>query len=334
MEVLLRQNAELQARLDEAQQNAAHAAEKEDAESASGSSSSASAAASAAEVASLHSDLTTLKSQFDSTLELHKLRLRELESDSNAKITILQKFKHALSDKFQQLEAENEQLRARMIMFQSLNEAIDKKYLEPSTSKKKSSSSSTAATAALDRKELTLLQAFQEQQRRTAFLETQLQHSDDTLKLTKETYNQTNLVLEQELEGLEHENENLRELYQELKTQLQQALIRLSPRANDDTNAAKYLLGSITVDWARYENVKTRLSHYEQANGDLELDLNRLRLELQLKSDEIHALNKKLEHVMAESETIREELVRTGITLKTIVGENQEMKEYINGKKK
>src|SRR5205823_6643362 len=95
----------------------------------------------------------------------------------------------------------------------------------------------------LDRKELILLNSLHESQRRVNFLEKSLRQSEETIAELKEHQKQSQEVLEQELIGLERENEDLREIYRELQQVVRQSASHSSNQLDGDNGVAAASVG-------------------------------------------------------------------------------------------
>jgi len=284
----------------------------------------------------LQERLVAVESSLASAEELHALKLQQERADGQSRIHILQKFKTALTERYKLLEQECAALRARGVAFASLTDSLDKRYTDSSASARKK----------LDHKELSLLTSLQESQRRCEFLQKQLAQGDAALAELKDHYETSHEQLEQELAGLERENDDLKELYKELQqaVRLGSGLASGAPAAaaanGADLNntgassastatAASGVTAALSIEWARYESLKLRLGAAETANDELHLQVEQLQAAQSVRLEQLDTARRLLDEAKRDQKLLKDELVRSGLALKALADDNYEMKEFI-----
>ncbi len=107
--------------------------------------------------------------------------------------------------------------------------------------------------------------------------------------------------------------------------------------AADDLNStgssqASGVTAALSIEWARYESAKLRLSASENANAELALQVQQLQASQATRLEQLDTARRLLDESKREQKLLKDELVRSGLALKAIADENFEMKSWLREK--
>lgn len=218
-----------------------------------------------------------------------QLKYDNLVTENAEKLEVEKRSKVTLQQSITQLRTECEQLRQRALQFEDLT--VDKNQ----TDVKKNSR---------DKLQLDLITAYTECVKRIKFLTQQLKESDDTLMIAQQSWNMSAKLLNEQIKSLESQVD-----------QYKQA---------DATR-----LSGVSFDQYQIEALQKKLKKAEQAKEQCTLTTQQAETECNRKKIELtNALNTIVE-LQNDNKLLKEELVRSGIALKTIADDNFELKEYM-----
>jgi len=297
------------------------------------------------EIDDLQQQVTTLQHHLKARQELHELELSQQTQSHERRIDALTKSKLSQAAQLQVLADECSMLRNRERQWKKLEEMLEKRLQDAAIAANNGTTPSSSSRRKLDRRELSLIDALGESQRRVTFLELSLRSSDESLIHTHEALTDAIETVEAEMEGLETENEALKEVYQELKqalklaaqTEVEQGTKPVEPSestmngvndvSNNDSAASPSRLSlslppatSFQLDWSRYADVRFKLSAAEARVADLSSQLEHAQSRSETRTAELTECKRALNDAQDEVRHLNDELA----TLKTLADTNLE----------
>ena len=85
----------------------------------------------------------------------------------------------------------------------------------------------------------------------------------------------------------------------------------------------------LTIDWARYETMKKSLGLAQNELAAIKVQLSQVQMTLATRSMALDTTRKQLEESRAAEKLLKDELMRTGVTLKALAQENFEIKNVM-----
>jgi len=229
--------------------------------------------------------------QLREELSLLQLRLEEQVSDAEEKLQAERKLKQSLLTQVESLRQETESLRARSLRFDDLS--VIPSHVDPKKNAK-------------DKVQMDLIAAYEALVKRERFVEAQLKECDATLTNAKAGWMATIALMADQC------------------TQLEAELTEVK-RVAAERQAAQ----PAPVDQETLELLQRKLRKAESARSKLAEVAAQSDAELAKKKAELTVAHQTLIALQQENKKVKEELVRSGLALKTIADDNFELKEHL-----
>jgi hypothetical protein len=220
-----------------------------------------------------------------------QIELEELKQESGEQLHSLAAQKDSFAQQVDSLKAENDSLRARIMKFDELN--LSQKELNAAKKNKDKNI-----------QQFTLLQAYETAQKRIEFLQTAIKESDETLIQARQTWAVTNKVL------------------QDLNDKLQ-AELNLANEHKHERNSG------LSEEQQDLQATEKKLIKLNKKYNALAENYNILELEMTKTKVQLNQAKQTILQLQDENKKTNNQLLDTGIALKTIAADNFELKEFI-----
>ncbi len=256
-----------------------------------GKSSSSSVRALARSSSSSSSSSSLDEQQLREEVSLLQLRLEDLAISSEEKLSSSRRLVASLTSQLSSLRVESESLRSRALKFDALS--VLPSHIDPKKNAK-------------DKLQLDLISAYETVVKRERFLENQLKECDQTLSNAKNGWQATIGMLQEQVQLLETEvAEYKRAATSEVETRL-------------------------PFDQQQFDLIEKKLRKSEAARAKLAEVASSLESEILKKKAELATAHQSLIALQGENKRVKEELVRSGLALKTIADDNFEVQRTEN----